>query len=137
MLTSFFSMKVREVSLRFRAMAMQLGQQTRNRLAAAGVVQQPPAVLGQVVEVDVLGYGKLADQLVFLMDGLDAQLDGLRRVQGREASALQNDPAGVRAQRAGHDLDEGGFARPVLPDQGLDLPLAQVEIHRLRACTPG
>ena len=55
----------------------------------------------------------------------------LRRVARPVGPALEQDPAGVRAVHAAQDLDQGGFARPVLPGQAEDLPLLHRQGHVL------
>jgi hypothetical protein len=78
-------------------------------------------------------------QAELLEHGADPPLPGV--VDGAEVHrpALELDLAGVGTEGAGHDADEGGLARAVLPEEHVDLAGPEVEIHpveRLHAREP-
>jgi hypothetical protein len=90
-------------------------------------VDQHPS--GQLAaDEDVLGHRQLAEQLRLLVDGGDAGVESGRGVAPAEASAVHLDGALVGGLGPGDDLDEGGLARAVLPDQRVHLPGTDVEV---------
>jgi hypothetical protein len=64
------------------------------------------------------------------------RLRGLRIVV-RDAAAGDVQRAGIRALRAGDDLDQGRLAGAVLPDEGVHLSRAQVERHARQGAHAG
>ena len=49
-----------------------------------------------------------------------SETDGIRRRGDRHRVAVESDRAGIRTFGTRHDLDQGRFARTVLPDQGMN-----------------
>ncbi len=77
-----------------------------------------------VADGDVLGDGEVGEQRQILIDHLDAAGSGLHRVEMRIFSSGNDDAAAwFRPQDAGHDLDQGRFARAVFTNQAMDLAL--------------
>jgi hypothetical protein len=71
---------------------------------------------------DVLGDREVGEERRLLVDHRDAgglRLRGAREVGGL---AVEQHLAGVQAVHAGHDLDQGGLAGAVLPDERVDRP---------------
>ena len=80
----------------------------------------PPAAGDLPAGEDVLGDGEVEEQLRFLIDGRDAEGDGVSGAVDGHRLALEGDPPGVGGRRPGEDLDQRGLARAVLADQGVD-----------------
>ncbi len=92
-----------------------------------GPVDQHPS--GQLAaDEDVLGHRQLAEQLRLLVDGGDAGVEGGRGVAAAEALPGHLDGALVGGLGPADDLDEGGLARAVLPDQRVHFPGTDVEV---------
>ena len=74
-----------------------------------------------VADEDVLGDRQVREDHRLLVDGRDAE--ALRVLGGGDADrrAIDADLAGVLLLDAGHDLDQGRFAGPVLAQQRVDL----------------
>ena len=82
-----------------------------------------------LAEEDVLVGEKVVEEVELLVDEGDARLlDRLDRGSG-EVGAVEGDGAGVGRVRAGQDVHEGGLARAVLAEKGVDLPARDVEVH--------
>src|SRR6266576_3416669 len=64
---------------------------------------------------------QIRDQRRFLVDGDDAAAARLGWRAGNVGLASDEDPAGVRPDRAGEDLDEGALARAVRAHEGMYL----------------
>ncbi len=76
----------------------------------------------------VLGHAQRVGQAQLLVDHGDPVLPGHRGGGQAHLPAVQQDGAGVVVEGPREHLHQGGLARPVLPDQGVHLPRAQVEI---------
>ncbi len=59
------------------------------------------------------------------------------RVVGQWLGAEADLRAGIRAVISGEDLDQGGLARPVLADQGVDFPFFDIEVDVQQGRSPG
>jgi len=81
----------------------------------------------RMADEDVLGDVEVGVDHGFLVDGRDALHLGLLRVADVDGPAVEEDLAGIRAVDAGHDLDEGGFTRAVLADEGMDFSAVEGE----------
>ncbi len=80
-----------------------------------------------VPEEDVVRHREALDQLRLLVDGGDAELDGLPRREAAVLRPAEHDRARVRCDRAGKDLGQGRLARAVFPDQAVHLPFGKLE----------
>ena len=81
-----------------------------------------------LAQEDVLVGQKVVEEVELLVDEGDARpLDGLDRGAG-EVGAVKGDGAGVGGIGAGQDVHEGGLARAVLAEKGVDLPARNVEV---------
>ena len=90
----------------------------------------------QVAEHEVLLHAHVRHQVQLLVDHRDAGLDGVPGGAEVHAPAAQFQVAGGGAVGPGEDLEQGRLAGAVLADQGVDLPLAQLEgdlVQRLDA----
>ena len=115
----------------------------RGSKSASSCAQQLVRPLVEVLPVDLAGQGLdllVADEDVLrdgevrvagdvLVDGRDAEPLGIRGAVDLHRCAVEEDLAGVGLVDAGDHLDEGGLARAVLPDERVDLPVLQVEMH--------
>jgi len=81
-----------------------------------------------VAEEDVLGDAEPVDDVELLVHGRDAHLEGRDRVGDRHRLALPHQFASVGLVGAREDLDEGGFARAVLPEHAMHLARSHLEI---------
>ena len=94
-------------------------------LGIAGFFQAEARLL--LAHPDVVGGGENVHQLEVLVDHADAQLFCvLRGVDGR-GLALHQDLPRVRLIDAGEHIHQSGLARAVLPQQGQNFALAQVQ----------
>ena len=105
-------------------------------LSGTGVARGPidAAAGGDGFEAqrDVLSDGEVGEQRGLLVNAGDAQF---ARGGGREVAdwlPRYFNRSAVGLMRAGDDLDEGGFSRAVLAEQGVNLARAQVERHALQ-----
>ncbi len=80
-----------------------------------------------VTNEDVLGHRQVRENHRFLVDSRDAE--ALRVLGGGDADrrAIDADLAAVLVLDAGHDLDQGRFAGPVLAQQRVDLATSKLE----------
>ncbi len=69
----------------------------------------------------------MRDEGEFLVDRGDAGMLGLKRCVETDWRITQSNVTGVALMDAGKNLDEGALPRAVFADEGMDLPLAQVE----------
>ena len=80
---------------------------------------------------DVVGRGEHVHQLKVLVDHPDTQPFGvLRGIDGHQLPLHQN-ISPVRLINAGEHIHQGGLSRAIFPQQGQNLPLAQVQVHIL------
>src|SRR5215204_4101597 len=81
------------------------------------------------VQEHVVENRELVDEGEILVDGLDAQ--GARLGDGSEVDlfSFKQDPALVRAMKAGDGLEQGALARPVVPDKSEHFPFPDVQIN--------
>ena len=82
-----------------------------------------------MAEDDVLGHGKRRDQHEVLVDHPDAKANGIERTMQVDGLAVEEDLAGIRSQKAVHDVHQGGFAGAVFAQQRVDLAPADVQVH--------
>jgi len=64
-----------------------------------------------------------------LINRLDPPLAGVVRRDELHPLPLEDDLARVGLEHPGYDVDQGGLARPVVPDEGHDLARMDLEIH--------
>ena len=83
--------------------------------------------LGRLPEEDVLRHRQFGKQQQFLVHRGDAGGMGVPRRGELHRPAIDQDLALVGLVKPGHDLDEGGFSRPVLAHQRMHLAGAHVE----------
>src|SRR5690606_14781352 len=90
-----------------------------------------------VTEEDVLGDRQAVDDVELLVHRRDTELEGGgRRVDGDDL-AVPPDLPGVRLVRTGQDLDEGGLAGAVLPEQAVHLAGTDLEVHAVEGLGAG
>jgi len=91
---------------------------------------------GLAAHVDVLGHRQVRRQGQFLVDDADAESVGVGDAADVDRPVVDPDGPGVGGVDAAQDLDEGGFARPVLAQQGVDLSGEQLEAHVIQRGDP-
>ena len=67
-----------------------------------------------LAEQDIFRNAYVREKTEFLIDGADAEFDGVTRIANGDRLAIEGDFARVRLNRAGQDLDERGLSRAVL-----------------------
>ena len=87
---------------------------------------------GLAPDEQVFGYRHVRQEVDLLIDGADAGLQRVGGTFGMDLAAGDADGAAVARQHAGHGLDEGRFAGPVLAEQGMDLAGAKLEIDAVQ-----
>jgi hypothetical protein len=94
-------------------------------------VQREPQGLapGKPPDEHVLGHGKLGEVGELLVDHVDAQPQGVFGVADAHRLAVDQDPAFVQGVDPAEHAHQGALAGAVLPDDGVDLPLAQLEVN--------
>jgi hypothetical protein len=85
---------------------------------------------------DVLGHAQKGHQVELLVDDTDAQGQGLSRSLDHGRLAIDDDSTLVVPVSPGQDLDQGGLARAVFPDQHVNLAAPQVEAHIVQGLDP-
>ena len=118
-------------------------------LPAEPVAELPDAVLGcravqeypprhrLLAEQDVLGHRQHRHQHEVLVDHADAAPDGVVRAGDLDCLAVEQDLAGIGHGQAVEDVHEGALAGAVLAEQGVDLPLADLEVDAVVGHDPG
>ena len=76
----------------------------------------------------VLGHRQVRAEVDLLVDGADPELLGVERRSDGDLLAIEGDRARVGSLDAGQDLDQGGLACAVLPDQRVDLAAGHREV---------
>ena len=89
-------------------------------------------------DVQVFRHAQVGAQVDLLIHGGDAHLLGVQGgvVLHRALHAVHPDLTGLKVVDAGQALDEGGFSGAVFPHQGVDLALAQGEVHIAQRLDP-
>jgi len=82
-----------------------------------------------VAQKDVTGHAQVGDQVQFLVDDTDANALHARGSRLGDALVGEDKLAGIGLVCAGEDLDQGGLARAVLADEGMDLTGVDFEVH--------
>ena len=77
---------------------------------------------------DVFCYGQIGTKIDFLIDCADANFLGVLRRPDLNNLAIQLDGAGIWVLHSSQNLNQGGFARSILTDQGVDLAEFQRKI---------
>ena len=90
------------------------------------IEEKREALARLAADEDVLRGGEVRHEIQFLVDDADAQVLGRAGVGDVDFLPLVEDPAGIPLVHARQDLHQGGFARPVLPHQGVHLAGAQI-----------
>jgi hypothetical protein len=111
--------------------------QRRAGPAADGAPVEETAAAGLPAERDVLRDRERRDEVDLLVDGADAEFLGFPRRFGPDDPAGQTHLAGIGRVDAGEDLDQGGLAGAILPEQRVDLAGANREIHVRERHHPG
>ena len=88
-------------------------------------------------EEDVLHDRQVGDQGLLLENHADALFHRLAGVLEPDFPVLEQNLTAIGLVGAVDDLHQGGLAGPVLPDKADDLPLADLEIHRLEGVDAG
>ena len=88
-------------------------------------------------ERDVLGDGQGVDKHEVLVDHSDAFADGIGRRGDRYLLAVHRDLARIGPVQAVEDPHEGALAGAVLPEEGVDLAAAYVEVDVIVGDHPG
>ena len=99
-------------------------------------VQPPPRAAGFERHRDVLCDGQVGEERRLLVDGGDAERAGAAGIHRRHDVAVDDELAAIRRLGAGDDLDEGGFPRAVLTDEGVHFARTRSKETPLRARTP-
>ena len=76
---------------------------------------------------DVLGHREVGEEGGLLIDHRDARGLAFGNVPERHRLSIDPELAGVEVIQASEDLDEGGLARTVLADQGVDFAREDVD----------
>ncbi len=77
---------------------------------------------------DVIRYPHRADERQFLMDHRHAQCAGLGRISRMRLATVDFKAAFEVSVDAGEDLNQGAFARVILPGQNVNLARAAFEL---------
>ena len=108
------------------------GEHRRRGLAPALPVNRPPGAARLQRQRDVLRHRQVGEERGLLVDRRDAQGAGGGGVDVRHVPARDAERSRVCPLGAGDDLDERRLARPVLPDERVDLAGPDVEGHPLQ-----
>ena len=94
---------------------------------------------GLPADVQVFRHAQVGAQVDLLIHGGDAHLLGIQGgvVFHRSLDPVHPDLAGLKVVDAGEALDQGGFSGAVLPHEGVNLPLAQGEVHIVQRLDAG
>src|SRR5215207_2497040 len=117
---------VLHIGARVHDEAEALGQLAHPLLGRVAVQQRAAARLGR--QHDVLGHGHDRDQHEVLVHHPDAHPDRLARRADVDRLAAEEDLTLVGLVQPVEDVHERGLAGPVLPEQGVHLAAAHVEI---------
>lgn len=97
------------------------------RLAGGAEIDAATGQAGQFADEDVLGDGYVGDDLGLLPDQPEPGFARFQRAGMGGFDAIQHNLAFVQLIVAAEDLQQGGLARPVFPDECHDL--AAVHVH--------
>ena len=100
-------------------------------------VQPPPRAAGFERHRDVLGDRQVGEERWLLVDGGDAERAGAAGIHRRHDVAVDDELAAIRRLGAGDDLDEGGFPRAVLTDEGVHFARTEIEGDPLEGADAG
>ena len=99
---------------------------------AGEAARRPPGYQSEPARLaakrQVLGHRHGRDQIDLLIDRADAERARFARRFDFDRTAVEADFALVAAHRAGHDLDQGGLAGPVLAHERVDFAGLNAEI---------
>ncbi len=84
---------------------------------------------GLAAEEEVLGDRAVGEEVDLLVDGADAVGLAVQGVAESDRCAVEEEFPAVGLVGAGQDLDQGGFARAVFAEEGVDLACVGGEIH--------
>ena len=82
---------------------------------------------GRLAEEDVFGDRQFGKQQQFLVNRGDARGMGLARGRKAPRVSVHDNRAAVGLMKSSHDLDQRGFSRAILAEQGVDFAAADVE----------
>ena len=99
-------------------------------------MHSPPHGTRRSPQGDVLGDAHIGKQIEFLIDDAHPQGQCITRIADLHLLALDLDLSLIRLVVPGQDLDQGGFSRPILPHQGVDLAPTTGEIDILQRLHP-
>ena len=112
-------------------------QELRRPALACRPVEPPPRAAGFERHRDVLGDRQVGEERRLLVDGGDAERAGAAGIHRRHDVAVDDELAAIRRLGAGDDLDEGGFPRAVLADEGVHFARTEIEGHPLEGADAG
>jgi hypothetical protein len=118
---------VLDLRVRVHSQPVALGQ-FLDPAGALAHVEHPAAAAWLLAEHDVLGHGHHRDEHEVLVHHADAQLDRSRRRVDLDRLAVNADLPLVRVVKPVEDRHQRGLAGAVLPQQGVDLAAAEVEV---------
>ncbi len=116
-------------------MAQAFEHLARGAPALASVDEAQAGVL--VAEEDVLGHAEPVDQVEFLVDGGEAEFDGVDGAPGTYFAPVEQNGALVRLVHSGEHFDQGGFSGAVLAEQAVHLARAYVQIDPVQRAHAG
>jgi hypothetical protein len=79
-------------------------------------------------ETNVLGYGKIRDEVDLLINGADAEALSVGGRMGADGLSVEEDIASIAGVNASENFDESGFAGAVFAHEGMDFTRAEGEI---------
>src|SRR5439155_13455329 len=88
-------------------------------------------------ERDVLDGAQLLEEAGDLERARNAALRDLMRTQSGGVNAEEHDPTARRHEETGQKVEEARLARAVRPNQGVDPPLAQSQVHAVHRFEAG
>ena len=101
------------------------------------LVVHQAALHGQIADEQVFGHIKLGRDGQLLIDAGDAQLDGLLGILDMDLLPVDVVFPFRSLMGAGHNLDQGGFTRPVFAAEGVDLSLPYVKGYAVQGSDAG
>ncbi len=108
---------------------LQRAQAGPRALAHPAPVEPAAATGGEVAREQVLRHRQLVEQRRILIDGCDAVLQRVLCAGQRHRRAAHQQGARIGPAHASHQLDRGGLAGAILPEQRQHLALDQRQAH--------
>ena len=98
------------------------------RAPVDGAAVDEAEALGLATEKQIFRNGEVRQEIDLLIDRADAERLGMHDVAGIDRRAIEAHLPAIPAIGTGQNLDEGGFPRPVLAEQSVDLAGTEIEI---------